>query len=159
MTGRKVAGEEPRGPGDSNVADYKVILRRVSRQPAVRGPGSSLRRRWARTAPSSPRSPIQPIWCRLPAKHVAIIFEVCHLSGAEARGISGSLRERAHPGPACAGIAFARPRTRTIAVTVPDLGDDKKNRALEQTRHRFLRRSSRAYAEERRLTDSSKNRK
>ena len=23
------AGEEPRGPGDSNVADYKVILRRV----------------------------------------------------------------------------------------------------------------------------------
>jgi len=37
---------------------------------------------------------------------------------------------RAHPGRLRA--SHRETRTRTIAVTVPDLGDDKKNRALEQ---------------------------
>ena len=85
----------------------------------------------------------------IPAKHVAIIFEVCHLSGAE-RAAFLEAYGRAHPGRLRASHREAR--TRTITVTVPDLGDDKKNRALEQLVDRF-RGAARALRRERRLTD------
>jgi hypothetical protein len=65
----------------------------------------------------------------IPAKHVTIIFEVCHLSGTE-RAAFLEAYGRAHPGRLRAPHREAH--TRTITVTVPDLGDDKKNRALEQ---------------------------
>ncbi|WP_247990689.1 hypothetical protein [Bradyrhizobium sp. 186] len=65
----------------------------------------------------------------IPAKHVTVIFEVCHLSGAE-RAAFLDAYGRAHPGRLRAPHREAR--TRTISVTVPDLGDDMKNRALEQ---------------------------
>jgi hypothetical protein len=65
----------------------------------------------------------------IPAKHVAIIFEVCHLSGAE-RAAFLEAYGRAHPGRLRSPHREAH--TRIVSVTVPDLGDDKKNRALEQ---------------------------
>ena len=55
--------------------------------------------------------------------------EVCHLSGAE-RAAFLEAYGRAHPGRLRAPHREAR--TRSLTVTVPDLGDDKKNRALEQ---------------------------
>ena len=79
----------------------------------------------------------------IPAKHVAIIFEVCHLSGAE-RAAFLEAYGRAHPGRLRAPHREAR--TRNITVTVPDLGDDKKNRALEQLVVDFAARLAR-YAE------------
>jgi hypothetical protein len=97
------AGEETRGPGDRNVADYKVILRRVLDN---RPSGTRLK---LAAALGKNRSFVTQITnpaylVPIPAKHVAIIFEVCHLSGAE----------------------------RTAFQEAYDLGDDKKNRALEQ---------------------------
>ena len=122
------AGEDTRGPGDSNVADYKLILRRVLDN---RPSGTRLK---LAAALGKNRSFVTQITnpaylVPIPAKHVAIIFEVCHLSGAE-RAAFLEAYGRAHPGRLRAPHRDAR--TRTITVTVPDLGDDKKNRALEQ---------------------------
>ncbi len=122
------AGEGIRAPGDSNVAEYKVILRRVLDN---RPSGTRLK---LAAALGKNRSFVTQITnpaylVPIPAKHVAIIFEVCHLSGAE-RAAFLEVYGRAHPGRLRAPHREAR--TRTVAVTVPDLGDDKKNRALEQ---------------------------
>ena len=122
------AGEATREPGDSNVADYKLILRRVLDN---RPSGTRLK---LAAALGKNRSFVTQITnpaylVPIPAKHVAIIFEVCHLSGAE-RAAFLEAYGRAHPGRLRAPHRDAR--TRTLTVTVPDLGDDKKNRALEQ---------------------------
>jgi hypothetical protein len=79
----------------------------------------------------------------IPAKHVAIIFHVCHLSGTE-RAAFLEACGRAHPGRLRAPHREAR--TRNITLTVPDLGDDKKNRSLEQLVVDFAARLAR-YAE------------
>ena len=76
------AGEGTRGPGDSNVADYKLILRRVLDN---RPSGTRLK---LAAALGKNRSFVTQITnpaylVPIPAKHVSIIFEVCHLSGAE----------------------------------------------------------------------------
>ena len=75
-------GAETRDPGDRNVADYKVILRRVLDN---RPSGTRLK---LAAALGKNRSFVTQITnpaylVPIPAKHVAIIFEVCHLSGAE----------------------------------------------------------------------------
>src|SRR5207248_7709395 len=74
------ASEDIRATGDSNVADYKVILRRVLDN---RPSGTRLK---LAAALGKNRSFVTQITnpaylVPIPAKHVAIIFEVCHLSG------------------------------------------------------------------------------
>ena len=113
--------------GDSNVADYKIILRRVLDN---RPSGTRLK---LAAALGKNRSFVTQITnpaylVPIPAKHVTIIFEVCHLSAAE-RAAFLEAYGRAHPGRLRAPHRDAR--SRTITVTVPDLGDDKKNRALD----------------------------
>ena len=76
-------------------------------------------------------------------KIAQIIFDVCHLSGVE-RAAFLEAYGRAHPGRLRAPHREAH--TRTVTVTVPDLGDDKKNRALEQLVIDFAARLAR-YAE------------
>ena len=125
---KDVAGEGNPGPGDSNVADYKVILRRVLDN---RPSGTRLK---LAAALGKNRSFVTQITnpaylVPIPAKHLSIIFEVCHLSGAE-RAVFLEAYGRAHPGRLLA--PYREARTRAITVTVPDLGDEKKNRALEQ---------------------------
>jgi hypothetical protein len=136
------AGEELQGRGDSHVADYKAILRQVLDN---RPSGTRLK---LAAALGKNRSFISQITnpaylVPIPAKHVAIIFEVCHLSGSE-RAAFLEAYGRAHPGRLRAPHREAH--TRTITVTVPDLGDDKKNRALEQLVVDFAARLAR-YAE------------
>jgi hypothetical protein len=122
------AGEDASRPGDSNVADYKLILRRaLDNRPS----GTRLKLAAAlgknRSFVSQITNPAYLV--PIPAKHVAIIFEVCHLSGTE-RAAFLEAYGRAHPGRLRG--AHREARTRVVTVTVPDLGDDKKNRALEQ---------------------------
>jgi hypothetical protein len=136
------ADEAVQGRGDSNVADYKAILRQVLDN---RPSGTRLK---LAAALGKNRSFITQITnpaylVPIPAKHVTIIFEVCHLSGAERSAFLEAYR-RAHPGRLRA--PHREPHTRTITVTVPDLGDDKKNRALEQLVIDFAARLAR-YAE------------
>jgi hypothetical protein len=133
------AGDEASGPGDRDVADYKVILRRVLDN---RPSGTRLKLAAAlgknRSFVSQITNPAYLV--PIPAKHVAIIFEVCHLSGAERTAFLEAYG-RAHPGRLRAPHRDAR--TRIIAVTVPDLGDDKKNRALDELVIEFAARLAR----------------
>jgi hypothetical protein len=120
--------EQAHRPDDSNVADYKAILRRVLDN---RPSGTRLK---LAAALGKNRSFVTQITnpaylVPIPAKHVAIIFEVCHLSGTE-RAAFIEAYGRAHPGRLRA--PHRESRTRNITVTVPDLGDEKKNRLLEQ---------------------------
>jgi hypothetical protein len=134
--------QETRGAGDRNVADYKVILRQVLDN---RPSGTRLKLAAAlgknRSFVSQITNPAYLV--PIPAKHVAIIFEVCHLSGTE-RAAFLEAYGRAHPGRLRAPHREAR--TRMISVTVPDLGDDKKNRALDELVAEFAARLAR-YAE------------
>jgi hypothetical protein len=115
-------------PGDKNVAEYKIILRKVLDN---RPSGTRLKLAAAlgknRSFVSQITNPAYLV--PIPAKHVAVIFDVCHLSSAE-RSAFLDAYGRAHPGRLRAPHREAR--TRIISVTVPELGDDKKNRALEQ---------------------------
>ena len=90
------AGEATRGRGDSNVADYKVILRKVLDN---RPSGTRLK---LAAALGKNRSFVTQITnpaylVPIPAQHVAIIFEVCHLSSSE-RAAFLEIYGRAHPG-------------------------------------------------------------
>ena len=136
------AREDTQGRGDRTVADYKVILRQVLDN---RPSGTRLK---LAAALGKNRSFVTQITnpaylVPIPAKHVAIIFEICHLSGTE-RAAFIEAYGRAHPGRLRAPLR--EPHHRTITVTVPDLGDDKKNRALEQLVVDFAARLAR-YAE------------
>ena len=115
-------------PGDKNVAEYKIILRKVLDN---RPSGTRLKLAAAlgknRSFVSQITNPAYLV--PIPAKHVAVIFDVCHLSSAE-RSAFLDAYGRAHPGRLRAPHREAR--TRIISLTVPELGDDKKNRALEQ---------------------------
>jgi hypothetical protein len=115
-------------PGDKNVAEYKIILRKVLDN---RPSGTRLKLAAAlgknRSFVSQITNPAYLV--PIPAKHVTVIFDVCHLSSTE-RAAFLDAYGRAHPGRLRAPHREAH--TRIISVTVPELGDDKKNRALEQ---------------------------
>jgi len=77
----------------------------------------------------------------IPAPHLSTIFEICHFSAADRREFLDAYA-RAHPRRK--EIPGGHPhRMRTITVSVPDLGDAKKNRALEETLADLARRLAR----------------
>ncbi len=73
----------------------------------------------------------------IPAKHLPQIFAVCHFSAVEREHFLDAYR-KAHPGktPAAGGGR----KTRHLSLTVPDLGDDKQNAALDRAVHDFIQR-------------------
>lgn len=70
----------------------------------------------------------------IPANHLDLIFEVCHFSHAERREFT-RLYALAHPKRA---VAEGQGRS-TLAVHLPDLGDDEKNRKLHGLVSGFVR--------------------
>ncbi len=64
----------------------------------------------------------------IPAKHLPVIFSVCHFSPAEREAFVTAYAV-AHPGKAPASAAR---RTRHLSLSVPDLGDEKQNAALDR---------------------------
>ena len=70
----------------------------------------------------------------IPAKHLPVIFSVCHFSPAEREAFVAAYAV-AHPGKA---PASATRRTRHISLTVPDLGDEKQNTALDRAIMDFI---------------------
>lgn len=65
----------------------------------------------------------------IPARHLPAIIAVCHFSAAE-RDHFLAAYELAHPGkgPLPGGLR----KTRHLSLTVPDLGDDRQNGALDR---------------------------
>ena len=113
----------------SAVAAYKTILKRV-----VDNRPSGTRHRLA-VALGKNRSFISQITgpaysVPIPVGHLQTVFEVCHFTPAERREFTVAY-EKAHtrrPGP------VPKPSTlRTLTLTLPDLGDARRNRLLEET--------------------------
>jgi hypothetical protein len=137
------AERDDREKSGAAVAAYKAILRRVLDN---RPSGTRLKLAAAlgknRSFVSQITNPGYPV--PIPAQHIEIIFEVCHLSPAE-RGAFLDAYHVAHPRRVAGRDRSSH--TRNITVTVPDLGDAKKNRALEQLVADFASRLAR-YAED-----------
>ncbi len=75
----------------------------------------------------------------IPSKHLPQIFSVCHFSAAE-RDHFLDAYHAAHPGKT-PGPGDLR-KTRHLSLTVPDLGDDKQNAALDRAVNDFIQRIS-----------------
>jgi hypothetical protein len=71
----------------------------------------------------------------LPARHLATIFRVCHFSAAEQERFLGAY-QNAHPGRL--PESGPQERLRHLSLMVPDLGDERKNRLLEEAVTEFV---------------------
>jgi hypothetical protein len=123
----------------SAVADYKEILKRV-----LDNRPSGTRQRLA-SALGKNRSFISQIASPnysipIPATHIDTIFHVCHFSVAEQRAFIEAYH-RAHP--TRRQRLSEVPRTRTLTIAVPDLGDKRKNRAIDEAVADFVHRLAR----------------
>jgi len=124
-----VAGPDP-------VVEYKAILKRVldnrpsgTRQRLAKALGKN------RSFISQIANPAYPV--PIPVQHLETMFELCHFSQDERRDFLAAYR-RAHPRRFA--LVHAVPRTRIVSLAVPDLGDAKRNRAVDAMIADFVRR-------------------
>jgi hypothetical protein len=127
--GRAATGvsREDKDAGARAVAAYKSILQAVlDKRPS----GTRLKLAAAlgknRSFISQITSPGYSI--PIPARHLEVIFELCHLVEAERAEFLAAYRA-AHPRYILG--ESSRPRTRTLILTVPDRGSARKNAALD----------------------------
>lgn len=73
----------------------------------------------------------------IPARHLPLIFSVCHFSPGERDAFLLAYRT-AHPGKAPVASDFRK--TRHISLIVPDLGDVRQNAALDRAINEFINR-------------------
>jgi hypothetical protein len=80
---------------------------------------------------------VNPVYAMpIPAQHLDTIFEVCHFSPAEREAFLAAY-DRAHPGRRDVGEPPAR--MRAISLTVPDLGDARRNQAVDAAMAEYAR--------------------
>ncbi len=119
------------GTGASAVAEYKHILQTVcdNRPSGTRGRlAAALGTN--RSFVSQLSNPAYPM--PIPAHHLPTIFAVCRFSPAERTAFQQAY-DRAHPGRLLAGEnAGAAAGTRIVPLLVPDLGDARRNRAVDE---------------------------
>lgn len=112
----------------SAVTAYKTILKRV-----VDNRPSGTRHRLAmalgknRSFVSQITSPAYSV--PIPAGHLDTLFEVCHFTASERREFMAAY-ERAHTRRL--GLVRRPNARRTLTLTLPDLGDPRRNRLLEE---------------------------
>ncbi len=127
------------------VAAYKTVLQAVlDKRP------SGTRQRLA-TALGKNRSFISQIsnpayTVPIPARHLDIIFEICHFSVDEREAFLAAYG-RAHP-RRLELIKDAAPK-RELRIQLPDLGDDSRNRALEKVVEDFVQKVAELFEENR----------
>jgi hypothetical protein len=123
----------------SPVVEYKRVLQRVlenrpsgtrQRLATVLGTNRSFISQMANPAYAMP----------IPLQHLDAIFEACHFSQVDRRDFLDAYA-RAHPDRHEGGDAAVN--SRVITVTVADLGDPRRNRALDEMVTRFARQISR----------------
>ena len=78
----------------------------------------------------------------LPARHLGVIFSVCHFSQAEQQDFL-ALYHAAHPGRLARSPAGKR--TRHLTITAPDLGSEERNRMFDQAVADFIHRMGVVY--------------
>ena len=125
--GPSAAEECGSGSAATGVAIYKAILQRVLDN---RPSGTRLRLAGAlgknRSFVSQITNPIYPV--PIPARHLDVILEICHLSSDERASFLKAYGE-AHPGRR---LVVGPRQTRVLTLTVPDFGDTRRNRAFDQ---------------------------
>ncbi len=123
----------------SQVAEYKTILKHVldnrpsgtrQRLAAALGKNRSFISQIANPNYSTP----------IPVQHIEAIFHVCHFSADEQRAFMKAYHQ-AHPNRRQRMSSV--PRSRTLAITVPDLGSKRKNDAIDEAIADFVRRLTR----------------
>ena len=135
------SAEATKARADDNaerVRDYKKILEQVL---ATRPSGTRLKLANAlgknRSFISQIASPAFSI--PIPAQHLPTVFDVCHFSHEERRDFLNAYalaHPRRHP------PHRDKVHLRSIAVTVPDLGDPGRNRAIDEMVADFARKLS-----------------
>jgi hypothetical protein len=131
MTDRQIAAAEPEA-----VVEYKTILKRVlenrpsgTRQRLAKALGKN------RSFISQISNPAYPV--PIPVQHLETMFELCHFSLAD-RGDFLAAYRRAHPRRLV--VVHTSQRTRIVSLAVPDLGDAKRNSAVDAMVADFVRR-------------------
>jgi hypothetical protein len=124
---------------EAAVAAYKTVLKRV-----VDNRPSGTRHRLAlalgknRSFVSQITSPAYSV--PIPARHVETVFEVCHFTPDEKSEFLAAYAA-AHTGRV--GLVRKRSGSRMLTLAVPDLGDERRNRLLDEAivemAHRFAR--------------------
>ncbi len=113
--------------GGETVADYKRLLQAVcdNRPSGTRGRLAVA----LGTNRSFVSQLVNPAYAMpIPAQHLETIFEVCHFSPAD-RAAFLAVYDNAHPGRRETGEETAG--TRTVSLTVPDLGSARRNQAVD----------------------------
>lgn len=123
----------------AGVADYKSVLRRVlDNRPSGTRQRLALALGKNRSFVSQIANPSYPV--PIPAQHVETIFEVCHFSLDERRTFLEAYR-RAH---ARRKLEVGdTPKRRVVSITVPDLGDARRNHAVDEMVAEFAARLAR----------------
>jgi hypothetical protein len=80
----------------------------------------------------------------VPEPHLTTIFAVCHFSAEERRLFLADYRA-AHPERA--GGSDDSRRTRHVTLTVPDLGDERKNRLFDEALAEFARKTGSIFSD------------
>jgi hypothetical protein len=122
MSDRSIATATP-----DPVVEYKTILKGVldnrpsgTRQRLAKALGKN------RSFISQIANPAYPV--PIPVQHLETMFELCHFSQDDRRDFLAAYR-RAHPRRFA--LVHPVPRTRIVSLAVPDLGDAKRNRAVD----------------------------
>jgi hypothetical protein len=76
----------------------------------------------------------------IPVQHLETIFEICHFTAADRREFLAAYAE-AHPRRL--DVVRKATGTRKLVLTVPDLGDARRNRLLDETIAEIARRLAR----------------
>ena len=76
----------------------------------------------------------------IPVQHLETIFEICHFTAADRREF---LAEYAEAHPRRLDVVRKAAGTRKLTLTVPDLGDARRNRLLDETIAELARRLAR----------------
>jgi hypothetical protein len=127
------------------VAEYKTILKAV-----LENRPSGMRQRLAeaigknRSFVSQITNPSYQV--PIPARHVPLIFEICHFSPQE-RAAFLKVYSQAHPGRL--GVPADARRERKITIALPHLGSSAKNQQLETFIFDFVHRLTLLLGEDR----------
>jgi hypothetical protein len=119
----------------ATVADYKRLLQQVcdNRPSGTRGRLAAA----LGTNRSFVSQLVNPVYAMpIPAQHLETIFEVCHFSPAEREAFLAAY-DQAHPGRRDTGELSAG--TRVISLTVPELGNPRRNQMVDAMMTEYAR--------------------
>ena len=134
-----MADVKPARDRTDTVGTYKAVLRRVL---DTRPSGTRHRLAIAlgknRSFISQIANPVYAV--PIPVQHLETIFEICHFTAADRREFLAAYAE-AHPRRL--DLVKKPAGTRKLTLTVPDLGDARRNRLLDETMAEIARRMAR----------------